>query len=988
MQRLYYLYLILIWLIPARGAGQSPFYKNFQVKEGLLSNFVYFVFQDSQGYIWISSDVGVSRFDGRRFTYFNTAQGMSDNEVFSMFEDSQGRIWFATLNGKPCFYQNGRIYNAQTHPFLGKVQLNNLTSYILEDARGRVVLCSQMATAWIDMDRQTVVQQANADGMQAVWMEPDNKIGQLGHSLVFMTETGIKSQYEVPALDLPIRAQPVGDSLLVSAAGRLHVLRRGDGKSLFSTQAPGVGGNEITQLLLRGKQLWVCTRDGLWLLKYPSLRVEKQFLPGRTITSFLVDQEGGWWISTLEEGLFYVPVPEMEFYSTHDGLLQKRVICLSRDAQHRLWIGGEGSTYAIFRNGIEFAQQILPTSVKNKNITNIRHQPDGSTYVIGKSGTLILRHGNGSFLYQRATDLQIDHEGNYWIGLNGLYKIPKKNLAQKTIPQSQIGQRNAAELYSQAPAKRLSNLRVEKIVFDDQHRMWLLTPSGLYRYIDSNQMEITLPHVVKDAIFEPETARLWVLTESKGLFILKNGHAVDSVPIQSRHSSVICRDLARDDQGSFWIGAAGGVFQVRETDGQLVLKDYWGVCGLESEKINAIEVLDNQVFIGKDDGLLRIPVGLLEKTAQAPPCQIRQIMLNNRAVFPTKESLGIHYGQGPLSISFEGLSYREAGSIRYRYRLVGLDEGWRFTNHQVVEYGSLWPGKYRFEVAAETASGWSIEKTAVLEIAVLAPIWMKPSFWIAVCLALFLGIRYYIRWREARLREQYEIEQRLLETNTQNLQLQQRNTELQMLAFRLQMNPHFIFNALNTIKGYYGQEKVLEGNAFISKFARLLRLNLDYSDILIPLDQEMELLNIYVQLSQIRYPDKIRLDMSCAPDISSAELMIPSMMIQPFVENAVIHGLAPAEKAGTIRIRFEKKGAELEVLVCDDGIGRKAAAQSKMRDLHKPLATQITIDRLQLLRSHSGNAALTIRDLYHPDGRAAGTCVTLLIPYQMQKQHD
>jgi sensor histidine kinase YesM len=205
-----------------------------------------------------------------------------------------------------------------------------------------------------------------------------------------------------------------------------------------------------------------------------------------------------------------------------------------------------------------------------------------------------------------------------------------------------------------------------------------------------------------------------------------------------------------------------------------------------------------------------------------------------------------------------------------------------------------------------------------------------------------------------------------------------------MLALRLQMNPHFIFNALNTIKGYYGQDKVVEANAFIGKFARLLRLNLDYSDSLIHLEQEMDLLRIYVQLSQIRYPDKIELDMQLAPELNPAEILIPSMLIQPFVENAVIHGVVPKKGKGTIHIVFSVQGQNLLVQVKDDGVGRAASGQHKLRDMHKPLATQITNDRLKLL-GQTEKTPIQILDLVDEQGHPVGTEVVLFIPFQNKK---
>jgi sensor histidine kinase YesM len=232
------------------------------------------------------------------------------------------------------------------------------------------------------------------------------------------------------------------------------------------------------------------------------------------------------------------------------------------------------------------------------------------------------------------------------------------------------------------------------------------------------------------------------------------------------------------------------------------------------------------------------------------------------------------------------------------------------------------------------------------------------------------------------LRSKYEFQQRLIQAENEKLELQKKNADLKMLALRLQMNPHFIFNALNTIKGYYGQAKTLQANRYIAKFARLLRLNLDYSDAYIPLEQELDLLRIYAQLSQIRYPEKIDYEAVVGPGIVPAAVQIPSMTIQPFVENAIIHGIVPKAGKGSIVVSFAKsEQGEITVIVRDDGIGRAAAAKrSKLQDPHKPLATQITLERLQLLRRRTVPSPVEVNDLHDESGNPCGTEVVLRLP--------
>jgi len=981
--------ILFVLFLKGSLTAQQPFHINYQAKEGLFSNYIYFVYQDSKGYIWVGSDIGVSRFDGNSFTNFNTAHGMSDNEVFSMLEDRKGRLWFATLNGKPCFYQNDVIYSEKNLPLLKQCDVGGLVLRIFEQQNGTINFCSTLKIRSVNLDARKCEEISLPKGLYDAWENQDGTIGCIGNqSLQVIEKSGVVSSTYMPLIAPPVRALPLGDTILISSSNQILICERSTGR-IVQTLSLLEAGSEIIDLRMNNGQIWLGTRKGSFSFDYPSFRPMQHNLPGRSVTSMLEDREGGRWFSTLEEGLFYIPAPDILHFTTAEGLVYNRIICLSRDASDRLWIGSEGSTFSIFDGKEMRTRQILKETVKNKNILNIRHLPDHSTMVVGKSGTLILRNGTEQFLYQRAADINIDAHGDYWAGLAGLYRIKKAQVPLKLHPPERLSRADGYKLYMIAPAQRLSDLRVEKIEFDQQNRIWLATSTGLFTGIDSLHYQCVLPYVTRDILFDSVRQVLWALSESRGLFAIQNGRVTDSIQIANGREGVICRDLCLDDTGNLWIGSAGGLFEVTGGPGRLQLTNYWGVYGLGGEKINAVEVIGDQIFIGKDDGLLRIPKHILRFSVPSPPVWIKSVRINNQTrLFTGNERIEMKYGEGSLSIEFEGLSFREVQNIRYKYRLAGLDDNWRETANEAVEFAALRPGKYTLEVFSINGSGVPCARPALLQLQVLPPFWMRAWFLLLVSGCLAAAVIAYIRWRENRLRGAYEVERQLTESSRENAELQQKNTELRMLALRLQMNPHFIFNALNTIKGYYGQDKVVEANAFISRFARLLRLNLDYSDAMIPLEYEIELLQIYLQLSQTRYPGKIGMEFHVDPALHPMEILIPSMLVQPFVENAVIHGLVPKKGSGHVFIGFYKNDMEIRVCIKDDGIGRVASAQLQLRNMHKPLATRITTNRLRLLHPDRSGEAVAIRDLYDEKGAAAGTEVTLFIPFQNNHSHD
>lgn len=982
---------ILVALLTASSAtGQSPYFKNYQVRDGLPSNNVYFVFQDSKGYVWLCTDTGVSRFDGARFTNFTTADGLTDNEVFTCFEDRAGRIWFATLNGRPCFFYRGKMHSEHDTPLLRGAGLGGLIVHIFQEETGEVVMASSQRLGKLNLENGTVQFAPMPIGTIQIWDEPGPEIGLLTNDgLGYLQDGKLVKTASLPNVRLPVKHAQSGDTLFLAYARNLLVYSLKKRQTIQLATLPA-SGNEAISVTAYGQRIWVGDRRGSYLLDRKTLARQQTYLPGSQVSAMLEDREGGWWFSTLDHGIFYVPAPEIRQYSSTSDGQPLRINCLSGDPSGRLWAGMNESTHGILDGQSWQLFKQYPPLLKPRAVSSIRHFPNGTTLLAGKAGLLEFRGGNRRFFRLRSSDVNLDPEGNLWLGLTGLFFIPADQLSSYALPNPAVLEGVEPAFYLANPPRNLSGMRVDKIVFDHNATAWLAAPTGLFFYKNGAMSSPVLPHATRDLLFEETTQLLWALTESNGLFLLRNGQPLDSIRIANGQGPVICRSLCADGKGSHWLATASGLFKVEGSAGGLRLLDFTKFHGMGGEKLNAVAVLNGQVFMGKDDGLMAAPLSLFDKKIPPPPVYLKELVVNGREAAATALPLRFGPGDHSLTLGFEGLSFKDFKKLHYRYRLHGHDANWHTTTNEAVEYASLRPGQYRFEVVAVNSSGVESTAAATCSFSIAPPFWMRWWFFLAVVAAVAGLVFSWVKWREKKLRQQYEYQQKLMESENGRLELQKKNADLKMLALRLQMNPHFLFNALNTIKGYYGQDKITQANSYIAKFARLLRLNLDYSDTFIPLDQEIELLRIYMQLSQIRYPGKMDFRVEMPPDLSPTAVRIPSMVIQPFVENAVIHGIVGKEGRGEVALLLAKTGdGEIMAIVRDTGVGRAAAnARSKLRDPHKPLATAITQERLQLLRKNTGQPAVEIRDLYDENGAAAGTEVVLRLPVEKTKSHD
>jgi len=328
------------------------------------------------------------------------------------------------------------------------------------------------------------------------------------------------------------------------------------------------------------------------------------------------------------------------------------------------------------------------------------------------------------------------------------------------------------------------------------------------------------------------------------------------------------------------------------------------------------------------------------------------------------------YNQNLIEISFVGLSYRTAGNIIYKYRLSGINDQWTFTKNTLVSYPFLPDGEYKFEVYAMNKDGVYSIAPATITFIINPPFW-KTWWFIGVCILLFAGmVRVFIYFRIKAVKKRNALRLKL------NKYMQQ--------ALSQQMNPHFIFNSLNSIQYYILQNDRLASNKYLSKFASLMRIILDNSQHqLIPLKDELNALNLYIELEAMRFKEKFQFSITVDEKLDTSINKIPPLLIQPYVENAIWHGLMHKEDNGILEVGLRLKDNVIICTITDNGIGREKAAEIKNKKIqtYKSRGTKITGDRLNLINTlNNMKMQINYFDLKDNSGNASGTKVEITIP--------
>jgi len=360
------------------------------------------------------------------------------------------------------------------------------------------------------------------------------------------------------------------------------------------------------------------------------------------------------------------------------------------------------------------------------------------------------------------------------------------------------------------------------------------------------------------------------------------------------------------------------------------------------------------------------------------PTIITSIKVNERDLInvPLKKDTTFSFSnnENNISFSFTNLCFNNSHNNQYKYKLDGIDKAWITIAEPFVEYKRLPSGTYTFSLQSSNNEGiWDphIQKVYFT----IQPVFYK-SWWFVLLLSIsVLGLIYfYYRLKTNRIKSEAKL----------TADYQKKINEIEMKALRAQMNPHFIFNSLNSIQKFIFEKDEYAASQYLTKFSRLIRLILEHSNQeFVTISSEMDMLKYYIDMERLRFSDKFEYTITKSNDVNDAWL-IPSMVIQPHIENAIWHGLMHKEDSCQLSITMIKLDDQtIQVIIEDNGVGRTKAEEMKSKQTlkNKSFGSQISQDRIKYFSELTGKVAeLKIDDLYYENGSSAGTKVILTLP--------
>ncbi|MES2627663.1 MAG: histidine kinase [Bacteroidota bacterium] len=509
-------------------------------------------------------------------------------------------------------------------------------------------------------------------------------------------------------------------------------------------------------------------------------------------------------------------------------------------------------------------------------------------------------------------------------------------------------------------------------------QVWIGTLNGLYTLSGKGFFPATgSGSLLRTRItaLEKTTNALIVATRGNGIALVNN-RKVYSITRKQGLASDLCNALHISGD-AVWVATNNGISLVRYTFSgeklRYTIQNFNTSGGLISNEVNDLCTSGNKVWVATNQGISVLDTALAIRFLPPPKTYIREITAGSRSYAPDG-SLSFDFSDNTISIRFGAITFRNPSRTQFMYRLMGSDSKFRRTKVNEIHFNGLAPGRYELQIGALSASGKLSKHITRLSFTVLRPWYM--SWWVYLALGVLAVFILLIVYRSIRRFEKKRADKKIA--------LNRQIAGIELRALQSQMNPHFIFNALNSIQKFIGRNDEDSAYRYLSKFGMLIRSILENPKSgFHSVEEELLQLGLYLELESLRLEEKLEYRIHVDKDVDKENLLVPVMVVQPYVENAIWHGIMPKEGTGHLEIHWEMIPGAIRVTIEDDGVGRSKSSELKnATQNHRPAGMSITEERLHFLSiTENFSSSIAVDDL---PAEQSGTRVILTLPVKFE----
>lgn len=976
----------LLLLVPLFGLGQKYAFQTYSTEDGLPQTQVRAFCEDDNGYLWVGTLGGLAKFNGKEFTTFSPKEGLLNNRIQSLFFD-KGILWIGH-DGGVSTWENNKFRHFKLSGEHHSREVSKIVRF-----NGRIIACVNRGGGLFEV-KSNSLERISIPSFEGVNKRETNSI----------------------------RSAMVADEYLYLAT-QGGILKTNDLKRFVFEG--GIDKGSYREVKANSEEIYfVSLRKGIYHKEIASGKITHILTDGLldNLHGGELDSKGVLWVYNDLDGVMKVSQDKVvRLVNRVSGLpVNNAVECIYNDSSGNIWIGSNGKgmfrfpgeQFKYFDRSNGFLSDLFLSGFQDKN---------GSMYLGTLDKGIIKRSSDGQIsrikipnVSSTAWVAQADVDGKHWFGMGkGLISLDSEDNSQayfvkdgipgfkisafyKLGPREMyIGGSAGVSHYKNGVFRRLHTVdslevgTVRKFIVVDGVLIFA-SNLGLFQYKDGIISLFRNVEIVSYCIEKDDYENIWFGTE-EGLFRIKEGKT-EQIELRNNPASNFINFLDERD-GKLYVGSNNGLFILSNLNSKLPkIKRYGlddGIVDLETNLNSSFFDNKGNYWFGTASGLVCFDTRAEPTNNGRPKIQIKSILLNyeefdynlysdklDRNGLP--ENLNLPYSKNNLIFELDGISMSNHSGLGYQFLLEGLNDNWSpLSTNATINFTSLPAGEYVLRMRAVDIDG--MESREIVVPFTVQPAFYRTWWFISLCALGIAGfVILFFRFRVRRINEANEKEK---------LEFKSRLLSLEQQSMNASMNRHFVFNSLNSIQYFINTRDRVSANKYLTNFAKLIRKNLDTATVdgnMITLDEELERLELYLSLESMRFKDRFDYTIT-AEGVETDSILIPAMILQPFVENSIIHGILPnQEKKGLISLTVEEENGYLLLAVEDNGVGVNQSITKKveMEGDHRSKGMEITSKRIDLIQKISNNDISLVGpyEIYNDDRSIKGTRVLLKIP--------
>jgi hypothetical protein len=925
-------------------------YTNYSTKEGLPSNHVYTIIQDAKGFVWFLTDKGMTRYNGNQLITFTTKEGLPNNDVWDAYPTPDGNVWFMSKSASLGYVKEDSILsfpNSNKNKIINPIYSSQVgdsvypsgpnRTFTLKDNQwigGSVKPLNTLFLDRIKVRQSNVANIAFKDKEKIELYDKKNNVITSFYSKDIYGKTGARGQ--------------LNDSLFFWTTNKNYSILNFNTlkvKTIHLNKSISIDEVENLRINLVNGGLQISGNGFVAKLDENYEIVNPFFFPENMQAHFgLIDKLNTIWIATFNNGVYKLPYVKR---NVKYALLNEKIQSFNI-INKELIVGVYGKGFYKYDKKEKAFQEFIKrddyvfgaSQIKQLNTNFYLFKNALSKEVNGAISTLDL-----SEIYMKEYDInELGRKllyfedklyGNFSFGIN------KLNLNSLKV-EKEFRQKGANDI----------------ICFKD--RLLVATSNGLKEIKNDSLQSLVFGNKAFNksilSIKKMDDTNIIINTDGFGAYI---SDLKEIKPLVSTAFLIVEEAFVEDE--NLWLATNTGVLKFIKTNNEYQLdKQFTIEDGLPTDHINTVFVDHENLIVGTNNGIAILPKNK-ESIPQLLDVYIGEAKYNNKHI--TAGSATFKYTENNnVNITVDNIDFSENNThFLYDFKLEPSQKNWTTTNTNIFNFNNLQPNSYIFHFKSGTINK-QLEFT-------IKPLWWQ-AFWFKVFVVL-LGVflvavisRFFVR------RSQFKKNQKVFEDK--------RLSELQLKALRSQMNPHFVFNSLSAIQYYIGENDFEASETYLVKFSKLIRQFFELSkENEISLATEVSLLNNYLEIEKLRFKEKLNFTIHVDTDLHLESTKIPTMLLQPIVENAVNHGVFNKMENGLVALRFIYIDAQtFKVEIIDDGVG---FVNTKKRQNKNVKSSNVLKDRLHFLNYSEKWEISYKEEEVHPDKKDRGNKSVFLI---------